>query len=294
MKGLAVDSLERVYVASYTYDTTLPTTPGAFQTALKNPGTGNSYDGFIAKISFAPSITSGRINPIYSTSTTIQPGEWVSIYGTNLAAAPATWIGNFPASLGGTTVTINGKSAYLWYVSPGQINLQAPDDPTTGAVPVVVTTANGSATSTVTLAQFAPSFLLLDTKHVTGIILRSDGSGAYGGGAYDIVGPTGSSLGYPTVAAKAGDSVVLFGVGFGPTSTVVPAGQAFSGAAPTTKTVSLLIDNVSVIPGFAGLSSAGLYQINLTLPSGLGPGDVTLAASVNGASTQPVVVISLQ
>jgi uncharacterized protein (TIGR03437 family) len=224
LRGLAVDAQENIYVTSYTYDTTLPTTPGAFQTALKNPGTGNSYDGFIAKISFAPSITSGRVNPIYSTSTTIQPGEWVSIYGTNLAAAPATWTGNFPLSLGGTTLTINGKPAYLWYVSPGQINLQAPDDPTAGAVPVVVTTANGSATSTVTLAQFAPSFLLLDTKHVTGIILRSDGSGAYGGGAYDIVGPTGSSLGYPTVAARAGDSVVLFGVGFGPTSTVVPAG----------------------------------------------------------------------
>jgi uncharacterized protein (TIGR03437 family) len=58
--------------------------------------------------------------------------------------------------------------------------------------------------------------------------------------------------------------------------------------------VNLLIDNVSVIPGFAGLSGAGLYQINLTLPAGLGTGDVTLAASVNGASTQPVVVISLQ
>ena len=295
LRGLAVDALGSVYVASYTYDTTLPTTPGAFQTALKNPGTGNSYDGFIAKIgSVTPTITSGRIDPIYSTSTTIQPGEWVSIYGANLAAAPATWTGNFPASLGGTSVTINGKPAYLWYVSPGQINLQAPDDTTTGTVPVVVTTANGSATSTVTLAQFAPSFLLLDTKHVTGIILRSDGTGAYGGGAYDIVGPTGSSLGYPTVAAKAGDSLVLFGVGFGPASTVVPAGQAFSGAAPTTKTVNLLINNVSVIPGFAGLSGAGLYQINLTLPAGLGAGDVTLAASVNGASTQSTVVISLQ
>src|ERR1019366_10623502 len=100
-----------------------------------------------------------------------------------------TWTGNFPMSLGGTSVTINGRPAYLWYVSPGQINLQAPDDGTTGTVPVVVMTANGSATSTVTLAPFAPSFLLLDTKHVTGIILRANGTGAYGGGTYDIVGP---------------------------------------------------------------------------------------------------------
>jgi uncharacterized protein (TIGR03437 family) len=294
LRGLAVDAQESVYVASYTFDTTLPTTPGAFQPALKNPGTGNSYDGFIARFSLAPSITLGGIVSVDSTVNTIQPGEWVSIYGANLAGASATWTGNFPTSLGGTSVTINGKPAYLWYVSPGQINLQAPDDATTGTVPVVVTTANGSATSTVTLAQFAPSFLLLDTKHVTGIILRSNGSGAYGGGAYDIVGPTGSSLGYPTVAAKAGDSLLLFGVGFGPTSPVALAGQAFSGAASTTKTVSVLINNVSVIPSFAGLSGAGLYQINLILPAGLGAGDVTLAASVNGVPTQSNVVISVQ
>jgi uncharacterized protein (TIGR03437 family) len=144
----------------------------------------------------------------------------------------------------------------------------------------VVQTATGSATSTVTLAQFAPSFLLLDAKHVTGIILRSNGSGAYGGGTYHIIRPTGSSLGYPTVAAKAGDSVVLYGVGFGPTSPVVLSGQAFSGAASTTDMVKVVINNVNVIPSFAGLSGAGLYQINLTLPAGLGTGDVPLVASV--------------
>jgi uncharacterized protein (TIGR03437 family) len=191
-------------------------------------------------------------------------------------------------------VTIDGKPAYLWYVSPGQINLQAPDDTATGAVPVVVTTSGGSSTSTVTLGKFGPSFSLLDAKHVTGIILRYDGSGAYGGGAYDIVGPTGTSLGYSTVAAKAGDIVELFGVGFGPTTPTVLAGEAFSGAAPTINPVTLLINNVTVTPSFAGLSGAGLYQITLTVPAGLGTGDVPLVASVGGVQTPSSVVISLQ
>jgi uncharacterized protein (TIGR03437 family) len=241
-----------------------------------------------------PSILAGGVVPVDSPSNTIQPGEWISIYGNNLAASTVTWTGNFPQSLGNTSVTINGRPAYLSFVSPTQVNVQAPDDTTTGIVPVVVTSAIGKATSTVTLAQFAPAFLLLDTKHVAGIIVRTDGSGAYGGGSYDIVGPTGKSLGYPTVAAKAGDSVVLFGVGFGPTSPVVLAGQAFSGAAPTTKAVNVLINNVSVTPAFAGLSGAGLYQLNLILPAGLGTGDVTLAAAVNAVQTQSSVVISLQ
>ena len=174
------------------------------------------------------------------------------------------------------------------------INLQVPDDTATGSVPVVVTNGAGSATATVTLAQFAPSFLVLDGQHVTGIILRSDGSGAFGGGAYDIVGPTGTSLGYPTVAAKAGDSVELFGTGFGPTSPAVAAGRAFTGAAPITNPLSLLIGGVSVTPPFAGLSGAGLDQINLTVPAGLGTGDVPLVAAVGGVQTQSYVVISLQ
>jgi uncharacterized protein (TIGR03437 family) len=191
-------------------------------------------------------------------------------------------------------VTVNGKKAYLWFVSPGQINLQSPDDTMRGSVSVVVTTANGSSTSTVTLGEFGPSFNLLDGKHVAGIIFRPNGSGAFGGGSYDIIGPTGTTLGYPTVAAKAGDLVELFGVGFGPTSPAVAAGQAFSGAAPTINPVTVLINGLSVTPSFAGLSAAGSYQINLTLPPGLGMGDVSLRASVRGVQTPQGFVISLQ
>jgi uncharacterized protein (TIGR03437 family) len=158
----------------------------------------------------------------------------------------------------------------------------------------VVTTPSGIATSTATLAQFGPSFFLLDAKHVAGIILRSNGTGAYGGGTYDIIGPTGTSLGYPTVAAKTGDSVALFGTGFGPTNPPVAPGQAFSGAAATTSAVTLRINNATLIPSFAGLSGAGLYQINVTIPAGLGTGDVLLQATVAGNQTPSGVVISLQ
>ena len=242
----------------------------------------------------SPSILPGGVVPVASPVGTIQAGEWVSIYGNNLASGMASWTGTFPTSLAGTSVTINGNAAYLSYVRPTQINVQAPSDTATGSVQVVVTTSFGSATSNVTLAQFAPSFFLLDSKHVAGIILRSDGSGAYGGGAYDIIGPTGSSLGYGTVAAKARDNVALFGTGFGPTNPVVPTGQVFSGAAATTNPVTVRINNASIATAFAGLSGAGLYQVNLTVPSGLGTGDVVLQASVGGVQTQSGVVISLQ
>ena len=168
-------------------------------------------------------------------------------------------------------MTVGGKAAYLSFVSPGQIDFEVPNVTGPGVVLVEVTTAMGSGTANATLASFSPSFFLLDSKHVAGIILRANGS-------YDIIGPTGSSLGYPTVAAKAGDIVELFGTGFGPTNPAVAPGVPFSAAAPTTSPVTIRIGNANVTPAFAGLSGAGLYQINLTVPSGLGSGDLPLQA----------------
>jgi uncharacterized protein (TIGR03437 family) len=60
----------------------------------------------------------------------------------------------------------------------------------------------------------------------------------------------------------------------------VPAGQTFSSSAQTTNPVNLLINNMSVPPSFAGMDSSLLYQINLTIPAGLGTGDVPLLATV--------------
>jgi uncharacterized protein (TIGR03437 family) len=241
-----------------------------------------------------PFITPGGIVPVYSSANTIQPGEWISIYGSNFANTITGWNGTFTNTLGGVSVTINGKAAWLSYVSPLQINAQAPDDTATGTVSVAVTTPAGTATGTVTLAPFAPSLLLLDDKHVAGIILRPNGSGAYGGGSYDIIGPTGTSLGYKTVAAKAGDTIALYTVGLGPTDPAVPAGMPFVGAAAAANPVKVLISGTSVTPSFAGLSGAGLDQLNLTVPAGLGTGDVPVAALVGSVQTQSGVVISLQ
>jgi uncharacterized protein (TIGR03437 family) len=241
----------------------------------------------------APTISPHGIVPLYSTVDIIQPGEWVSIFGSNLAGGTATWNGDFPTILGGTSVTINGRAAFLQFVSPGQINLQAPDDTAMGTVSVVVTTAAGSATSTVTLSQFSPSFDLRAANYASGIIRRGKGKGAYGGGTYDILGPTGSSLGYPTVAAHAGDHVELYAGGFGPTNPVVPAGKAFSGAAPIRNPLSLYINNILIKPSFVGLSSAGVYQINFEVPPDLGQGDVPIKAIVGGTQTQMGVLFPL-
>ena len=49
----------------------------------------------------APSIAPNGIVPIYSSSSTIQPGSSISIYGENLAAGTLSWNGDFATTLGG-------------------------------------------------------------------------------------------------------------------------------------------------------------------------------------------------
>jgi uncharacterized protein (TIGR03437 family) len=248
----------------------------------------------------APTIIPGGVVPVDSTRPVVQPGSWISIYGTNLGpSTPVNWNGDFPTMLGGTSVTIDNKPAYIYFVSATQVNVQVPDDANVNqSVPVVVTVGGQSATSSVTLASVAPSFSLLgDNKHVAGIIIRADGSGAYGNGVYDIIGPSNNSLGYKTIPAKAGDSIQVYGVGFGPTTPTVLAGQAFSGAASTNNTVTLMFGSTTLVPTFAGISEAGTYQFNLTVPPNLGVGDVSIAAIVAGVTTaagEPNAVISLQ
>ncbi len=244
----------------------------------------------------APQIPTGGVVPVYSASTTIQPGSWFSIYGTNLAADVSVWDGKFPipTSLGGTSVKVNGKDAYLWFSSGGQINAQAPDDTATGSVPVTVTTANGTVSSTATLATAGPSMLLLaDGKHATGIILTLDGKGSQGQGTYDLLGPT--SLGTGFRPAKKGDLVALYAVGLGPTVGPVPAGQAFTstgGAVVTKPTVTL--GGVPVTVDFAGMVGVGYYQINFAVPQNVGTGEQTLVVTASGLTTQANITIPIQ
>jgi hypothetical protein len=120
----------------------------------------------------APAITKGGVVPIFSSSDAIQPGSWVSIYGNALAGPTNVWNGNFPTSLGGVSVTIDSKPAYLWLVSATQINLQVPDDTATGTVNVVVKTLGGTSTSTATIAPYSPSFSLLNAKYPAAIVAR--------------------------------------------------------------------------------------------------------------------------
>jgi len=216
----------------------------------------------------APVITPGGIVPVGSTISTISPGAWISIYGSNLAPSdtPVEWTGNFPTTLGGVSVLIDGKPAYLSYVSPGQINAQVPDDANYGTVAVQI----GSATSTVTLAEFSPSWIPLPyTSYAIAVIPGANGS---------------HTIASSTQPVSPGQTIELYAVGFGPTSPVTPAGQVLAADAQTANAVTVTIGGVNATVKYAGLILAGLYQINVVVPQ-VASGNQSLQAAVGGAAT---------
>ena len=143
----------------------------------------------------------------------VASGSWVTITGSNLSSVTATWEkaivdGRLPTALDGVSVSLGGKPGYIYYVSPTQINLQAPDlDP--GVVTVVVTTPTGTGTVTTTAVQTAPAMFLWAGKYV--VATRQD---------YSLAVKNGTFTGNTTVPAKPGDVIVLWGTGFGPTKPV--------------------------------------------------------------------------
>jgi uncharacterized protein (TIGR03437 family) len=213
---------------------------------------------------------------------------WVSIFGTNLASATASWQasdfvnGQLPTSLGGVSVTINGIAAPVSYVSPTQINVLAPDDATVGNVPVQVT-ANQQASNTVAVQkqQFAPSFFTI-------------GGGVFVAAEHADYSPVGS----PDVIAGAtpaqpGEVISLYGTGFGPTNPATPAGQVVTTPAALANPVQITIGGLNAPVQFAGITAAGLYQFNVTVPQ-LSSGNAAVVASIGGLQTQNGVSIAIQ
>ena len=96
-------------------------------------------------VTVPPSITS--VTNAFGDSPVIAPNTWIKIQGSNLTPAGDTriWDGSdfvnhqLPAQLDGVSVTVNGKNAYLYFISPTQIYVLTPPDALQGSVQIQVT-----------------------------------------------------------------------------------------------------------------------------------------------------------
>ena len=224
-------------------------------------------------------------------SPTIAPNTWVEIKGLNLGPAGDSriWQGSdfannrMPTQLDGISATVNGKSAYVYYISPTQVNILTPPDPMSGPVQVMVTN-NGSASASFTAqAQpISPSFFVFNGGPYVAAV-HANGS---------LIGP--STL-YPgsTTPAKPGETILLYANGFGATSTPVVSGLvAQSGTLSQPPVVK--IGGITAAVTFAGLVSAGEFQFNVVVPSNTPDGDQPITATSNGATTQSGTLLTVQ
>lgn len=232
-----------------------------------------------------PSISSNGVINGAGFQSTIAPNSWVTIFGSNLAGTTRSWSsadiqnGVLPSGLGGTSVTINGKNAYVEYISAGQLNVLAPDDSSSGPVQVVVTTAGGaSAPFTAQLQPLSPAFFLFDGTYLAAT--HADGTSIGKPGLF-------ASAAAATTPAKPGETVILYGSGFGPTNPVTPSGLIVEQNAPCAGSVLITIGGVNANVVFAGKiqNFAGLYQFNVEVPATLPDGDQKVLAQINGVSS---------
>jgi uncharacterized protein (TIGR03437 family) len=215
----------------------------------------------------------------------IAPNSWITISGKNLATTKRTWTsdeiasGQFPASLDNVSVTVNNKPAYVEYVSPEQVNILTPADDTVGPVEVRVT-SNGQTSNlaTATLQTFAPALFTFDGKHV-----------ATTPGENSLLDKSGTFFSASTLPApvRPGDSIVLYGTGFGATDPAVPAGQIPQDSASLTTPVTITIGGVPATVTFGGLTPGfpQIYQFNVQVPAGLADGDQPVVVEIGGITS---------
>jgi uncharacterized protein (TIGR03437 family) len=216
-------------------------------------------------------------------------GTWVSIFGTNLSQTTRMWQGGdfvnglLPTSLDGISATINGRAAYVEFISPTQVNVLAPDDAAVGAVQVQVTTAQGKSNSfTTQKQQFAPGFFTIGGNYVAA--LHAD---------YTYVAKPGLLAGVTTQPAKPGETILIYGTGFGPTNPPLASAQLVTTPAALANSVQVTIGGVVAPVAYAGLVEAGLYQLNVTVPN-VPSGDAAVVAQIGGVQTQTGVSITVQ
>jgi uncharacterized protein (TIGR03437 family) len=234
----------------------------------------------------------------------IQNNSWITINGTNFGTAQTTWdsaiVGNvFPTTLGGVTVSVNGKPAPVSFVSATQINALAPNDATLGPVDVIVSNAVGSSKATsVQMNPSAPGFFTFaGGKYIAALVLDSAGASTF-------LAPAGAlGTGVTSRAAKAGETVVLYGTGFGRTVTQLATNIAASAAAPLAHTggdntlpiQTMTIGGTAATVSFAGMVFPGLYQLNVVVPQ-VAAGDqaVVLNLLIGSSTSQQTVSIPVQ
>jgi uncharacterized protein (TIGR03437 family) len=239
-----------------------------------NDGIADSLSLILTNSGGVPTISANGIATAaaFGGSKTIAPGTWIEIYGQNLAPDAREWAGTdfagstAPTALDGVTVTIGGQRAFVRYISAGQVNVQVPSGVGTGQQPVVVSTSGGSSAAySIAVASTQGSVLAPASFAVSG---KQYAAALFADGATFALPPS-TLPGVASRYAKPGDTIIVYGVGFGPTSPNINAGQIASASNSLAMPLQVSFAGTAATLTYEGLAPGyvGLYQFNIVVPN---------------------------
>jgi len=254
--------------------------------------------GFTLTAAAPPSLASVLSAGAFGGFTAIAPGSWIEIYGSNFTANSLGWSGSdfvngvAPTQLGGVTVSIGGKPAFIDYVSSGQVNALVSSDVPIGATTLTVSNPNGASNSLpLTVNTTEPGLLAPPAFQVGGkqylAALFADGSFAI---------PQNAISGVASRPAKPGDTLIVYGVGFGPVVPAVPAGTVVTQGNALATPVQFTVGTAPATVTYDGLvpSYTGLYQFNIVVPNVAANDAVPISFTLGGAQGSQTLYIAVQ
>jgi uncharacterized protein (TIGR03437 family) len=227
----------------------------------------------------------------------VAPGSWIEIFGTNFATLSRGWGGGdfdgvkAPTILENVQVTVDGKAAAVAFVGPTQVNAQVPDGIATGAPIQVRVKTPGGETAPITVngrsrapGILAPASFTRNGRFYVGALF-ADG--------VTFAGLPGLVPGANFRLPKPGETIIIYGVGFGATNPAIPSGTIV-GTANSIPGLNVRIGNQPATVSYGGLSPnfVGLYQFNVVVPN-LQAGDHEIVMSVDGVNTQSSLFLSV-
>jgi uncharacterized protein (TIGR03437 family) len=246
----------------------------------------------LAQLSFSAQAATYSVYSGASYQPAVAPNSWAVAFGTAMAqstaAATLTADGQWPTTLAGTTVQVNGQTAELYYVSPGQINFLVPDGTQFGSLSVVITNVASGATQSSTV----------QVQNTAAGIFSSNSSGTGPGAILNGVTYAGPPFLVETPQNGGGDlrtrlAVYCTGIRYAgnptqdPSVTNVAAYVSAHGADPAGNQYNFTVEYAGAAPGFIGLD-----QVNIVLPAQLdGAGGVSLTITAEGTASNAVTFL---
>jgi len=244
----------------------------------------------------APAIrTTNSVLTSFLGSAGFSSNTYVEIYGSGLSNTTRLWAGtdfrgsNAPTSLDGVSATVNGKPAFVFYISPGQININTPDDTATGPVVIQVTTPVGTSNAvTVNRSRVSPTLQSVTQFNIGGkqyVVAQTPDFRSF-------IGNPNMLPGVAFTRPTPGQTVIIYALGCGATNPPTPAGVVAGQNSPLALPYEIRIGGVPATVSSAVLvaNTIGLYQFNVVIPT-VGAGDQPIELTVDGVSNNQNLVI---